>query len=68
MNGKLTLDMAANRLQNEESRRKSVEVVLSELVHLFRKCKKGKGEANLEIPVSKTIITPNEDLSPRRET
>ena len=29
-NGKLTLDMVTNRLRNEQSRRKSVEVVPSE--------------------------------------
>ena len=36
-------------------------------MHLFQKSKKCKGEAKVEIPASKTMITSKEDLSPRRK-
>ncbi len=68
LNEKLTLDIVTDKLRNEESRRKRIEADPYELHALISKSKKGRGEVKAEIPVSRTMITPKEDLSPREKT
>ena len=34
---------------------------------LFQKSKKGEGEAKTEIPVCRTMVPPEKDLSPKEE-
>ena len=63
-NKKLTLDIVTDRLQNEEYRLKNVKAVLFESNALVSE---KQGEAKVEIPASRTIITPEGDLNPREE-
>lgn len=47
------MDIIADNLQNEESRRKKIEAVASESYALVQKSKKEGGEAKVEISASR---------------
>lgn len=60
-NEKLTLDMITDKLQNEELEEKVLKWFSLSHIHLFQKSKKGTREAKVKIPISKIMITLEED-------
>ena len=62
------LDMVTNTIRNEESERKSVEAILSKSDTIVLEKQERWGRSQSRNPTSRTMITVEKDLSPKRET